>query len=138
MGNKQHGIYTGAAGTLHVTDADGMVMTPFEVAERLNELTAERDALHRLIESLTPGGSEFHNAPENCAEWVRGRLASVANEVQKRKGVGVERDALRAALESVADTANAYQLPRCSCPDCKQLASIERKARAALETAGKE
>lgn len=49
------------------------------------KLTAERENLKRLIESLTPGGSEFHDAPETCVEWVRRRLASAVSEVQKRK-----------------------------------------------------
>lgn len=36
----------------------------------------DRDALMRLLESLTPGGSEFYENPENCVEWIQRRLAS--------------------------------------------------------------
>ena len=29
--------------------------------------------LMRLLESLTPGGSEFHESPETCADHIRAR-----------------------------------------------------------------
>lgn len=28
----------------------------------------------RLLADLTPGGSEYHNNPQRCAEWVQARL----------------------------------------------------------------
>lgn len=30
----------------------------------------------RLLESLTPGGSEFFNNPERCAKWIADRLTN--------------------------------------------------------------
>lgn len=32
-----------------------------------------KDDLMRLLESLTPGGSEFYESPENCARFIRER-----------------------------------------------------------------
>jgi len=35
-----------------------------------------KDDLMRLLESLTPGGSEFYESPENCTCFVRDRFAT--------------------------------------------------------------
>lgn len=48
--------------------------------------------LMTILESLTPGGSEFHNSPKNCAEWVRDRLATSGK-------IAAERNDLRRQLE---------------------------------------
>lgn len=56
-------------------------------------MTYTSDDLMRILESLTPGGSEFHNSPKNCAEWVRGRLGTLSK-------VAGERNRLRAELET--------------------------------------
>ncbi len=34
-------------------------------------LQDENDKLKRLLHDLTPGGSEFYNDPEYCAQWIR-------------------------------------------------------------------
>ena len=34
-----------------------------------------KDDLMRLLESLTPGGSEFHESPENCVRFARDRYS---------------------------------------------------------------
>lgn len=44
--------------------------------EQIVAVTAERDTAYKLLESLTPGGSEFHNDPEACAKYVRDRIDS--------------------------------------------------------------
>ena len=44
----------------------------------------------KLLESLTPEGSEFHNDPERCVEWVRERLSGVVEQVKKRKAAEAE------------------------------------------------
>jgi hypothetical protein len=37
------------------------------------------------LESLTPGGSEFHESPSNCIRWIRERLAGRAKQVKRRR-----------------------------------------------------
>ena len=51
----------------------------------LAAMTARAEAAERLLENLTPGGSEFHANPTRCVEWVRERLQGVAAQVEKRK-----------------------------------------------------
>jgi hypothetical protein len=46
----------------------------------------------RLLESLTPGGSEFHNDPERCAQWIKKKLSSRATLAGQRNEM---RDALQ-------------------------------------------
>jgi chromosome segregation ATPase len=52
---------------------------------------AKIEELQSLLESLTPGGSEFSGDPERCAAWVRQRLASAGQ-------LAAERNRLRADL----------------------------------------
>jgi hypothetical protein len=61
---------------------------------RVLSLIGEVRELRRLLEDLTPGGSEFHGDPQRCAECVRERLASVAR-------VQAENRRLREALEEI-------------------------------------
>ena len=51
-----------------------------------------KDDLMRLLESLTPGGSEFHESPENCARFIR-----------ERKGKPYAAPDLLAALTELSD-----------------------------------
>lgn len=37
-------------------------------------LKAESAAMQKMLESLTPGGSEFSGNPDRCAEWIMDRL----------------------------------------------------------------
>ena len=41
--------------------------------------------LERLLADLTPGGSEFHQNPQFCADFVRKRLASQAPAALKQR-----------------------------------------------------
>lgn len=50
----------------------------------------------RLLESLTPQGSEFHNDPLRCAEWISEKLAS-------RAKLAGERNRMRDALQNLVD-----------------------------------
>jgi hypothetical protein len=56
----------------------------------------------RLLESLTPGGSEFAGDPQACAEWARRRLTSVGK-------LALERNTFRAAALSRAQERNRYR-----------------------------
>src|SRR3990167_10314390 len=40
-------------------------------SQSIGILLAEIKRLNRLLESLTPGGSEFHDNPEYCVEWAK-------------------------------------------------------------------
>jgi hypothetical protein len=61
----------------------------------VDRLTAERDAAYRLLEGLTPGGSEFYDSPQNCAEWAMDRMRNVMEQVKARKAAEAERDDYR-------------------------------------------
>jgi hypothetical protein len=58
------------------------------------ELRKERDAAYRLLESLTPGGSEFYESPKNCAEFAKRQMSSWVP-------VARERNELRAKWSAV-------------------------------------
>lgn len=44
-----------------------------ELAAALTKAEAERTRVDRLLQSMTPGGSEFHNDPHRCVEYVTER-----------------------------------------------------------------
>lgn len=41
--------------------------------------------LEQLLYDLTPGGSEFVDDPQACAEWIRYRLSSVPGYIMRAK-----------------------------------------------------
>jgi phospholipid N-methyltransferase len=41
------------------------------------ELLTSRVNLMRMLESLTPGGSEFYNDPEACVEYVKRVISGI-------------------------------------------------------------
>ena len=55
------------------------------VADPLEAMRKRAETAERLLENLTPGGSEFHGSPERCAEFVCNRLAGVTRQVELRK-----------------------------------------------------
>lgn len=57
----------------------------------------ENFTLCRLLESLTPGGSEFANDPQRCAEWVKEQMAGWPKEIVALKA---EKDKLSNLLLS--------------------------------------
>jgi len=77
-------------------------------AERIAELEAEVSRLMHHLESLTPGGSEFHDSPERCVDWVRERLSGVIEQVQKRKAAEVEIARLQRVIDHVEWTHPPY------------------------------
>ena len=70
-------------------------MKKVRMRDALEGLTQKQDALidaahyiewlGRLLEDLTPGGSEFHQNPQFCADFVRKRLASQAPAAIKQR-----------------------------------------------------
>ena len=60
-----------------------------------------KDDLMLLLESLTPGGSEFHESPATCIEFVRARYAAGTSLVIKRGMAEKQRDSLLALLEKI-------------------------------------
>jgi hypothetical protein len=53
-----------------------------------------KDDLMRLLESLTPGGSEYYEEPETCAERIRDYQRSIKHHMVKRKEAERQRDQL--------------------------------------------
>jgi hypothetical protein len=37
----------------------------------------------KLLESLTPGGSEFHNNPQRCHDYVKERMKFQKDKIKK-------------------------------------------------------
>lgn len=70
--------------------------------DRALKAEAERDRVVRLVQELTPYGSEFHDAPERCVEWAKARMLGAQNAAVKamreRREVKAERDALAVDL----------------------------------------
>ncbi len=50
-----------------------------------------KDDLMRLLESLTPGGIEFYESPENCARFIRERGEMNTYQEMNREIVGLLR-----------------------------------------------
>jgi hypothetical protein len=74
--------------------------------QRANELVKRVQDLERLLESLTPGGSEFAGDPQSCARWVRDRLASVGKLAAERNRYQGQAAALANALQAIYDGIN--------------------------------
>jgi hypothetical protein len=71
-----------------------------QTASTVDYLTAERDVwrnrallAEQALESLTPGGSEFHGSPANCAEWIGKRMASVTQHIKARQAAEARAEA---------------------------------------------
>ena len=95
------------------------------------ELARKVDRFRNHLESLTPGGSEFHNDPVRCVEWVHERTSSAISQVLKRKAAAeAEAERLRGALRGVLILAeDDLRL----CREGYYTSQIEANARAALE-----
>lgn len=44
-----------------------------------------KDELMSMLESLTPGGSEFHHEPETCVRFVKDRQRTAITATLKRR-----------------------------------------------------
>lgn len=130
---KQHGGCGDLFASLHRTNsATNEIVRLREkfAAEKVRFLAAlaERDneivLLHGLLESLTPGGSEFHQSPERCAEFAKDRMAGVIKQVKKRKAAEAEVVRLRDALATVPEwvlVPAGWGSARRECPICENL-----------------
>jgi len=97
-------------------DCTGMVYVPECVADELATvreladmaqaalaaMTTRAERAERLLEDLTPGGSEFHGSPARCAEFVRNRMAGVIEQVKLRQ-------AAEAKLETAITRAGQFE-----------------------------
>lgn len=72
------------------------------VLDALAAMTTRAERAERLIEDLTPGGSEFHGSPARCAEFVRNRMAGVIEQVKLRQ-------AAEAKLETAITRAGQFE-----------------------------
>lgn len=71
------------AGSISGDAADDQAAALFGIGYALLALGEEQDNdLQRQLEKLTPGGSEFHENPSNCIEWIRGRLVGKAHLIK--------------------------------------------------------
>lgn len=59
-------------------DVGGQMLGPEQAVELLRRYK-------RALEGLTPGGSEFVNDPEYCAEWIRKSRASQHDTIVRQQ-----------------------------------------------------
>lgn len=57
-----------------------------------------KEDLMRLLESLTPGGSEFYQSPITCVDYVNSRKRTAVKLAIKLKEVQKQRDELLKAV----------------------------------------
>ena len=88
--------YNGLTGDKWLIAKDAYCSAWFEQEARLVALELKRAELQEHLESLTPGGSEFHGGAGRCVEWVRARLATTGK-------IAAERNELRARVEEMAE-----------------------------------
>jgi len=88
--------YNGLTGDKWLIAKDAYCSAWFEQEARLVALELKRAELQEHLESLTPGGSEFHGGAGQCVEWVRARLATTGK-------IAAERNELRARVEEMAE-----------------------------------
>ncbi len=65
------------------------------------ELASEIARLSTELAALTPGGSEFHNSPDNCIRWIKERL-------QNRAKIAGERNQLRKRIAAAEKIFNHF------------------------------
>ena len=85
----------GATGPVKPTEAEAIAAWNAP-GEKMVALELKRAELQEHLESLTPGGSEFHGGAGQCVEWVRARLATTGK-------IAAERNELRARVEEMAE-----------------------------------
>ena len=70
-----------------------------ELHEDVAVIEAQNDRLMRHLESMTPGGSEFHNDPGRCVLWITQRNSSVIHQIELRKAAEAEVKRLREQIK---------------------------------------
>src|SRR6185369_6183989 len=78
--------------------------------ERVAGLTAERDAYKAVLESLTPGGSEFVNDPEYCRDYVQRKLNSNHESIKRAVKESRALEAQVAEMKELLDAAEHIEL----------------------------
>ena len=71
-----------------------------KLKSRVDDLETVNKQWKSALEGLTPGGSEFVNDPEFCAQWVRNSRRSEVDTIKRMKR---QRDELEAAARDVLD-----------------------------------
>ena len=66
--------------------------------------------LERALEDMTPGGSEFHNAPGRCIEWIKARLDTVTTLARERNELRYELEATKTALDMSKATTEIWKM----------------------------
>lgn len=93
--------------------------------ERENERLRERASyVTSLLESLTPGGSEFYGSPDNCARWIRDRLSATVKQVKKRKEAEAELERLTQDNMAIKGEFDAFTR---QADELRYLASLARR-----------
>jgi hypothetical protein len=69
--------------------------------DTITRLITRAEAAEQTLESLTPGGSEFHGSPANCAEWIGKRMASIVQNVKARREAEARAEATEQALAAI-------------------------------------
>ena len=57
-----------------------------QLNQEVRDLKVKLDAAYRALESLTPGGSEFHESPDNCVRFVKNKLKGMHATLMRHKG----------------------------------------------------
>jgi len=103
------------------TELDAVRKDNDYISEHLTKLKAENERLEGvnkrlnfLLEDLTPGGSEFVNEPEYCAQWVKEQIAGIPSIIRPFKKenakLKADNDALVSALRDLfEDTKGHYE-----------------------------
>ena len=66
-----------------------------------HEKTTQTHDLMRQLEGITPGGSEFHDSPDNCLRWISERLAGRAHQVKLRRNAEAKAEAYANAMRRI-------------------------------------
>lgn len=69
------------------------------------QILEEGSGIMKAFESLTPGGSEFHNDPDKCIQFARDRM----NGVKRIKDLEVELARLQVALDATIAEKEKYK-----------------------------
>ena len=80
-----------------------------ELAKEYDQLRAELDAVKNQLETITPGGSEFHNSPFNCMDWIKSRMSSAGKVATERNQLRAELDAARANNKRITQYCDAIK-----------------------------
>lgn len=81
-------------------------MSDYYEDDELGALRQRYDALVYSLMDLTPGGSEYHNSPQRCFDWIRDRLAVTGKIAKERNQLRGQVADLLAAWSEFKDVWN--------------------------------